>query len=187
MAIHTQESLSGFIASDPLLTQTAKGDARFFARIGKEHFRREEDGSFTQTETTYHHLVMFGRSAEHAHANFVPGDNFVAEGYTREVNYERNSQSVENEEFVAKIDHDAARRLCNQAFFTKVFIDEDGELRAQRNRPFEMLLDPEVNANALTWAANADRPEPQPLIHRAKVRALCVGCPHRDSNPGPTD
>ena len=110
MAIHTQESLSGFIASDPLLTQTAKGDARFFARIGKEHFRREEDGSFTQTETTYHHLVMFGRSAEHAHANFVPGDNFVAEGYTREVNYERNGQAVETEEFVAKkIGHDVAR------------------------------------------------------------------------------
>ena len=110
MAIHTQESLSGFIASDPLLTQTAKGDARFFARIGKEHFRREEDGSFTQTETTYHHLVMFGRSAEHALANFVPGDNFVAEGYTREVNYERNGQAVETEEFVAKkIGHDAAR------------------------------------------------------------------------------
>ena len=51
MAIHTQESLSGFIASEPLLTETSKGDARFFARIGKEHFRREEDGSFTQTET----------------------------------------------------------------------------------------------------------------------------------------
>ena len=110
MAIHTQESLSGFIASDPLLTQTAKGDARFFARIGKEHFRREEDGSFTQTETTYHHLVMFGRSAEHAHANFAQGDNFVAEGYTRPVNYERNGQAIEGEEFVAKkIGHDAAR------------------------------------------------------------------------------
>ena len=100
---------------------------------------------------------MFGRSAEHAHANFVPGDNFVAEGYTREVNYERNSQSVENEEFVAKIDHDAARRLRNQAFFTKVFIDEDGELRVEHNRPFEMLLDPQVNANALTWAADTDK------------------------------
>ena len=110
MAIHTQESLSGFIASEPLLTETAKGDARFFARIGKEHFRREDDGSFTQTETTYHHLVMFGRSAEHAHANFAQGDNFVAEGYTRPVNYERNGQAIEGEEFIAKkIGHDNAR------------------------------------------------------------------------------
>ena len=36
---------------------------------------------------------------------------------------------------------DTNRRLCNQAFFTKVFIDEDNELRVEHNRPFEMLLD----------------------------------------------
>lgn len=110
MAIHTQESLSGFIASEPLLTETAKGDARFSARIGKEHFRSEEDGSFTQTETTYHHLVLFGRSAEHAYARFTQGNNFIAEGYTRPVNYERNGPAISGEEFVAKkIGHDAAR------------------------------------------------------------------------------
>lgn len=110
MAIHTQESLSRFIASDPQLRETSKGDARFYARIGKEHFRREDTGSFTQTETTYHHMVMFGRSADHAHAKFAKGDNFIAEGYTREVNYERDGQAVESEEFVAKkIGHDTAR------------------------------------------------------------------------------
>ena len=52
---------------------------------------------------------------------------------------------------------DTNRRLCNQAFFTKVYIDEDSELRVEHNRPFEMLLDPRVNANALTWAADADK------------------------------
>ena len=52
---------------------------------------------------------------------------------------------------------DADRRLCNQAFFTKVFIDEDNELRVEHNRPFEMLLDPQVNANAPTWAADAHK------------------------------
>ncbi|RAA68478.1 single-stranded DNA-binding protein [Burkholderia multivorans] len=98
------------MASDPQLSQTSKGDPRFYARVGKEHFRREDDGSFTQTETTYHHLVMFGRSAEHAHDRFTKGDNFIAEGYTREVNYERDGQAVESEEFVAKkIGHDTAR------------------------------------------------------------------------------
>ncbi len=35
--------------------------------------------------------------------------------------------------------------------------DEDDELRVENNRPFEMLLDPEINANALTWAENADK------------------------------
>lgn len=110
MAIQTQESLSGFIASDPQLRETSKGDARFYARIGKEHFRREDDGAFTRTETTYHHMVMFGRSAEHAHAKFAKGDNFIAEGYTRPVSYERDGQNVEGEEFVAKkIGHDTAR------------------------------------------------------------------------------
>ena len=47
---------------------------------------------------------------------------------------------------------DTNRRLCNQAFFTKIYIDEDNELRVEHNLPFEMLLDPQVNANALTWA-----------------------------------
>ncbi len=41
--------------------------------------------------------------------------------------------------------------------FTKVYIDEDDEIRVENNRPFEMLLDPEVNANALNWAQNADK------------------------------
>ncbi|EOM77404.1 hypothetical protein Rrhod_1209 [Rhodococcus rhodnii LMG 5362] len=31
----------------------------------------------------------------------------------------------------------------------QVYIDEDDQLRVENNRPFEMLLDPEVNANAL--------------------------------------
>ncbi len=51
----------------------------------------------------------------------------------------------------------ANRRLCNQAFFTKIYIDEDNELRVENNRPFEMLLDPEVNANALNWTQNGDK------------------------------
>ncbi|MEZ4588681.1 MAG: recombinase family protein [Gemmatimonadales bacterium] len=52
---------------------------------------------------------------------------------------------------------DVNRRLCNQAFFTKVYIDEDNEVRAENERPYDMLLDPQVNADALTWAANADK------------------------------
>jgi site-specific DNA recombinase len=52
---------------------------------------------------------------------------------------------------------DANRRLCNQAFFTKVYVEEDGELRVENARPFEMLLDPAVSADALTWAADANK------------------------------
>lgn len=52
---------------------------------------------------------------------------------------------------------DTNRRLCNQAFFTKVYLDEDDHLRVENARPYEMLLDPDVNANALTWATGADK------------------------------
>src|SRR5690606_19004699 len=52
---------------------------------------------------------------------------------------------------------DANRRLCNQAFFTKVFIEGGNGLRVENARPLEMRLGPEVNADALTWAANADK------------------------------
>ena len=111
MAIHTQESLSGFIASEPHLSFTEKGDARLFVKIGQEHYRREHDGSFTQTETTFHDLVAFRKTAERAYQRFAKGDKFVAEGYTHL--YDRtddNGQPVKVEEFVAKkIGHDLAR------------------------------------------------------------------------------
>ncbi|MFT3968884.1 MAG: hypothetical protein QM695_01035 [Micropruina sp.] len=50
---------------------------------------------------------------------------------------------------------DANRRLCNQAFFTAIFIDDDGEPRVTCQRPYDTLCDPEVQANALNWAAEA--------------------------------
>lgn len=110
MAIRTQESLSGFIASDPQLTHTRKGTPRFWARIGQEHYRKESDGSFTQIDTTYHNLVMFNRSAERAAEQFAKGDSFIAEGYTRPVEYEKDRQTVQDDEFVArKMGHDVAR------------------------------------------------------------------------------
>ena len=111
MSMHTQTSASGFIASDPQLSQTSKGDARFYARFGQEHYRREADGSYTQLETTYHNMVMFGRSAQHAHERFAKGDKFIAEGYTRTPEYERDGEMVAGEEeFIAKrVGHDAAR------------------------------------------------------------------------------
>ena len=111
MAMHTQESVSGFIASDPQLTYTERGDARFYAKIGQEHYRKEPDGSFTQTETTFHDLVAFRKTAERAHARFAKGDKFLAEGYIREYDRtEPEGQKVKAEEFVAKkIGHDLAR------------------------------------------------------------------------------
>lgn len=110
MAIHTQESFTGFIASDPQLSHTRKGEARFYARVGQEHYRKEPDGSFTELETTFHDLVTYRATAERAHERFAKGDSFVAEGYTHPYEYERDGQTMNGEEFVAKkIGHDLAR------------------------------------------------------------------------------
>lgn len=50
---------------------------------------------------------------------------------------------------------DANRRLCNQAFFTRIFIDEARETRVDYERPFGSLCNAEEQANALNWAAAA--------------------------------
>lgn len=111
MTVRTQESLSGFIASEPHLSFTEKGDARLFVKIGQEQYRREEDGSFTKTEVIFGDLIAFRKTAERAHQRFSKGDRFVAEGYVHE--YDRTDDSgrtVKAQEFVAKkIGHDLAR------------------------------------------------------------------------------
>ncbi|HBR88968.1 MAG TPA: single-stranded DNA-binding protein, partial [Microbacterium sp.] len=78
MAIRTQQSLTGFIATDPQLTYTEKGEARFYARVGQENYRRETDGSFTKLEPDFHNLVIYRASAERAYERFAKGDSFVA-------------------------------------------------------------------------------------------------------------
>jgi hypothetical protein len=47
---------------------------------------------------------------------------------------------------------DETRRLCNQAFFTKVYLDENDQIRADSTWPFGILLDPTAQAQARTWA-----------------------------------
>ena len=47
--------------------------------------------------------------------------------------------------------------MYNQAFFTKIYIDEGDQLRVENNRPFEILLDPQINANALTWTNDSNK------------------------------
>ena len=52
---------------------------------------------------------------------------------------------------------DANRRLCNQAFFHRIFIQEDGDVRVEYERPFGSLCDTEEQMNALNWAAEAKK------------------------------
>ncbi|MFT4082108.1 MAG: single-stranded DNA-binding protein [Nocardioides sp.] len=136
MAIHTQQSLSGFIATDPQLTYTEQGDARFYARVGHENYHKESDGSFTKLEPSFYNLVLYRATAERAYERFAKGDSFVAEGYAHEYTYTRDGQQIRGEEFVAKkIGHDTARstyevdRTGRQSPATQQDVRHDGPSR----------------------------------------------------------
>lgn len=110
MTIPTQMNLQGFIATAPQLTFTGNGTARFYARIGVEHFRKETDASYTKLESTFHDMVMFKATAERAYARFRVGDSFVASGYIHEYELEKQGKIETREEFVARrVGHDTAR------------------------------------------------------------------------------
>jgi len=110
MTIPIQMSLPGFIATAPQLNFTGNGAARFYARIGVEHYRKEADGSFAKLDSTFHDLVAYAKTAERAYARFKVGDNFVASGYINEYELDRSGQAEAREEFVARrIGHDVAR------------------------------------------------------------------------------
>jgi single-stranded DNA-binding protein len=110
MAFHTQQSLSGFIVSDPQRSVTETGETCSYVRVGQPHFRHEYSGSFTALEPTFHDLVAYRATAERALTRFAKGDSFVAEGYVRTYQVEHNGETVERGQFVAKkIRHDLAR------------------------------------------------------------------------------
>ena len=110
MSIQTQQAVSGFVASVPQLSFTEKGDARLYMKIGLEHYRREDDNSFTKLETTFHDLIAFKAAAEYGHQKLAKGDNFIADGRVRKYSYERDGQRHEGEEFIAtRLGHDLAR------------------------------------------------------------------------------
>jgi single-stranded DNA-binding protein len=110
MALHTQQSISGFIASEPHQSITETGDVRLYVRIGQPQFRHNEDGTFTELEPTFHDMVAYRATAERALARFAKGDSFIAEGYIRTFTIERDGKAIEAQEFVAKkLGHDLAR------------------------------------------------------------------------------
>ena len=76
---------------------------------------------------------------------------------------------------------DTNRRLCNQALFTKIYIDEDNTVRPEHTRAYEVLVDPELNGNALTWAEKSHKAQTPAristgqclnLVRRVELRGL---------------
>ena len=77
MAIRTHQSISGFVASEPQLSYTERGDARLYMKVGIEHYRKELDNTFTQLETTFHDLIAYRGAAEQGAERIAKGDNII--------------------------------------------------------------------------------------------------------------
>lgn len=101
MPIPTKTGIEGFIASDPTLSYTRYGDARFYARVGIPQSTRDEDGNFHQTDPYFTDMVMFGKSAERAYNQFQKSDNFLAEGQERTYMQTVDGQQQQREQFRA--------------------------------------------------------------------------------------
>lgn len=110
MSIPTKASLSGFIATTPHTSTTKSGVPRMFVRVGKPRYRREDDGTFTELEPSFHDLVAFGESVVRALSKLQKHDNFIAEGRVNHRTVERDGVPTEVVQFIAsKIGPDAAR------------------------------------------------------------------------------
>ncbi|MGO1316023.1 MAG: recombinase family protein [Cellulomonadaceae bacterium] len=86
---------------------------------------------------------------------------------------------------------DQTRRLCNQAFFVKIYIDEDRTIRPVLAEPFNIILDPDKARDAHAWSAarnaatqESEVPTPSIWLH---VGTSDIKCARRDSNPQPSD
>lgn len=110
MPVPTQDAMQGFIASTPRLTFTDTGRARFYARVGCQHWRKEPDGSFTELDPTFHDMAIFGTTAERAYQRLHRGDRFLATGHVHEYEVDADGATETREEFVARrVGHDLAR------------------------------------------------------------------------------
>lgn len=109
MAIKTQQSLSGFIRGDMKLGKTSDDRPMFTAKAGQNQFERVGQREFRQIENEYIPIVQFGKAGKKTFEQFKPGDRFVAEGYLREYNFEREGVQHTGQQFVVKkIGHDTA-------------------------------------------------------------------------------
>lgn len=110
MAIPTQASLAGFIVSDPEVSFTDDGTTRVHFRVGVEHWHREDDGTYTKLDNSFHDLVVYGKTAERAADQLRKGDQFLAHGHVQTYYAEPPAQPPERDAFIARrIGHDLAR------------------------------------------------------------------------------
>jgi hypothetical protein len=79
MSINTHQSLSGFVASEPVVSPEGNTQ-RLDMTVGQVRHARTSDGGVVRAEPDLCHLVLKGVPAIRAAGQFRVGDQFVAEG-----------------------------------------------------------------------------------------------------------
>lgn len=164
MPIETHQSLAGRIASDPELSETRFGDSRFHARIALDHYQLNDDGSFTELDTTFHSMVIYKKTAEHAFQQFSKGDAFLAQGNVKQRQYVVDGETRVAEQFEAsRIGHDTARTNYVVDRTPRQEIDQQAATVAQGHTVEQQTTNqgPEIApASASSHEASHDSPEP---------------------------
>lgn len=102
-----RESFKGRIKSDPQLSTTKKGHAKFYAKVEQRHWQPEPDGTYTRLPNTYHDLVAYKGPAVRAYKQLQKNDHFIAEGRMEDYTSRRTGEIKQR--FVATaVGHDMA-------------------------------------------------------------------------------
>lgn len=102
MDVRSDTAILGFLSRSPQLKRVGDDDLPLFVgQLGQKHYRREDDGTFTLTDTSFIELVMIGTRAEAAITAFTKGDDVVALGEFKTRTFEQHGQKVERLQFRA--------------------------------------------------------------------------------------
>ncbi len=114
--------------------------AHYAGAIPLDLLKREQDRITASLETIEHRIT-----AHHGH--------YAA---ARE-NLDDSLKLLYNAADIYEHADDANRRLCNQALFRAIYIDEDNDVRVGYRNPYDGLSIPGLHADALSWAAEAKK------------------------------
>ena len=138
--------------------------AHYAGAIPLDLLKREQDRITSSLETIAHRIAAHHGQYAEARANLDDSLELLS-----------NASDI-----YANADN-ANRRLCNQALFKAIYVDEDNDIRVAYQKPYTAVGDAVLQADALTWAATARRAgqvgtssKGGPLVESSNLAA--VGC-----------
>ncbi|MDI9591415.1 MAG: recombinase zinc beta ribbon domain-containing protein, partial [Acidobacteriota bacterium] len=114
--------------------------AHYAGAVPLELLKREQDRITASLETIQNRI-----DAHHGEYAFA------------RANLDDSLTLLSNAADIYKTADDANRRLCNQALFKAIYVDEDNDVRVGYKTPYDGLSTEGLQADALTWATEAKK------------------------------